>query len=262
MNYEETYAYYLFKFNVYDANFLIMHRSELPTTGFASLYAITKEDAEALVSASTSVNFKGSVWSPALAIDIDDEEYAKKVESELRLFGLSYRMYNTGNRGAHFYVYRPHAPSHVLPQIDREWVKANFPQADTSIYSNLHLFRQIGAIHDKTGNRKVLVGQSPGPNFLLLPDQVTQTYHTLHKSGKDITESIFLDRRIMSMTVPCEEGKRHETLLNLGVMLRKRGESVEFIEGWLKNSNLLFSEPKSEGEIERIMSFVAEVVVD
>jgi uncharacterized protein YdhG (YjbR/CyaY superfamily) len=263
MNYEDQYDHYLFKFNVYDTDFLIMHRSELPPLGFSSLYAITKADAEALISASTSVQFKGSVWSPHLVLDIDSEEIAVEVESKLKILGLAYDKYFTGNRGAHFYITRPHAPSHILPQLDKEWVKENFPEADTSIYSNLHLFRLKGAIHAKTGKRKVLVYKQSG-NDLILANvlKVTQSDYISHKSSIHVTQSIFLDRHIMGLTVPWTNGKRHEALLNLGIMLRKRGEPLEFIERWLQNSNLLFIEPKSESEIERIMSFVSEVGID
>lgn len=260
-DWSKKYEYYLFKFQVYDTNFLIMHRSELPALGFSSLYAITKEDAEALVSASTSVQFKGSVWSQTLAIDVDDEEVALVVENRLSEMKLDFTVYSTGNRGKHFYITRPHSPSHILPQIDKEWIKEHFPSCDTSIYSNLHLFRLPGAIHDKTGNRKKLLCSYKGIP-LILPDHLTQNDHILYKSGKDVTQSIFLDQWVMSQTVPWQDGKRHEALLNLGVKLRKNGEPIEFIERWLYHANLLHTPPKPQEELDRIIQFVSEVDVD
>lgn len=255
-NYKEQYAYSVFKYNVYDSNFLICRTDELPNTGFSSLYSITNETAETLQTAGIA-GYKGAVWSPQLALDFDNEEQAMEARRRLSSSGLAYEVWSTGNRGLHFYIDRPHAPAHNLPQIDKVWVKSNFPQADLSIYSNLHMFRVAGARHVKTGRIKTLLERVEGEP-LILADQLESQSDTRHLLGPLASRSIFDDQKVMNWTVPWEDGKRHEALLNLGLYMKRCGESIEFIARWLYHANLLNAVPKSSDELERIVAFVAE----
>ncbi len=248
---EHNYEYVVFKFNVFDHSHLIFHISDVPRAGFSSLYRITASSAESLNQAGIS-GYRGAVWSPSLWIDCDTEEAAMETRARLAQLGLAFEVWQTGNRGLHFCVDRPHAPSHLLPQIDREWVKSNIAKCDTSIYSHLHMFRNPGARHEKTGKPKMLIETIKGAP-LILADTVNVPFRGTQQVGK---RSIFLDNYIMNMTVPAEEGKRHEALLNLALALNRYGEPLEFIERWLQHTNLLYTEQKPDGEIERILQFI------
>lgn len=251
-NYGETYNAVIFKFNVFDSTHLVFPATECPSAGFSSLYRITTETAEAL-NTSGIAGYKGTVWSPGLWLDCDTEESAMETRARLTQLGLGFEVWSTGNRGMHFYVERPHAPSHLLPQIDREWVKSNFSNIDTSIYSHLHLFRNPGAKHAKTGKPKLCLERISGPP-LLLADTVEERQFL---SGEvRPTQSIFLDNYIMCMTVPFEEGQRHQALLNIALAMKRVGEPLSFIERWLHHANLLYPERKPDGEIDRIIEFV------
>lgn len=258
-NYGDKYDSVIFKFNVYDTSHLVFRVTDLPSAGFSSLYRITAETAEAL-NASGISGYKGAVWSPGLWIDCDTEESAMETRAELSRQGLAFEVWSTGNRGLHFHIERPHAPSHLLPQIDREWVKSNIPACDTSIYSNLHMFRNPGSRHQKTGKPKIMLERVPGQP-LLLGDTVSLR-QSVSTTRVATNKSIFINNYIMNLTVPVEEGKRHETLLHLALAMNRVGEPLEFIERWLQHVNLLYSEQKPDGEIERILAFIESVGQD
>lgn len=256
-NYEEKYDSVIFKFNVYDGSHLVFHTSDIPRAGFSSLYRVTSETAEALNSSGIA-GYRGAVWSPGLWIDCDTEEAAMETRAQLTAYGLGFEVWTTGNRGSHFYIDRPHSPSHLLPQLDKEWVKSHISNCDTSIYSHLHLFRNPGCRHDKTGKMKILVERVNGDS-LYLQDKVESRQYVTETVTNRGTRSLFLDNYVMSLTVPVEEGKRHETLLHLALALNRHGEPLTFIERWLHHVNLLYTSQKSDGEIERILAFVQEV---
>lgn len=251
----EGYDYALFKFTVSDSNYYFIHVDELPDNGFSSLYYITASDAEALGKAGFAA-FKGTVWSPYLWIDTDTEQGALSTEQQLRTLGLTYFKYDTGNRGAHFRIPRPHEPSHLLPLLDKSWVRTNLPCADLSIYTPLHLFRLAGTLHEETGNRKTLMGGHAGEDLIYNKYSGTDFQDYLKEEQKEATQSIFLNQTIMSATVPYNEGERNSGLTRLAVMLKYAGESEGFIARWLYHTNLLFSNPVQDSEIEKIVEWV------
>jgi hypothetical protein len=252
-NYGDKYDTVIFKFNVYDPTHLVFPASDVPSAGFSSLYRITAETAEAL-NASGISGYRGAVWSPGLWIDCDTEEAAMETRARLTQLGLGFEVWSTGNRGMHFYIERPHAPSHLLPQIDKEWVKSSIPGADTSIYSHLHLFRNPGSRHKKTGKPKLCLERISGQPLLLKDEPVEK--QQLRTKIEVPEKSIFLDNYVMSLTAPVDEGKRHETLLNCALAMNRLGEPIDFIGRWLYHVNMLYASPKPDGEIERILDFV------
>lgn len=257
MNYKEIYKYGIFKYAVSDDNFFIFDLNECPNIGFSSLYSYTKETAEAFETSGFKT-YKGVVWSEALAVDFDDQEAGSAAIARLTTLGLKFEVWSTGNRGVHIYIDRPHAPSHILPKIDKDWVSRNLKGADLSIYHNVAMFRRPGARHDKTGNRKTLIKQYPGTP-LLLADTLEEVKPTSIQ-GARARKSIFVDALIMGYTVPHTEGGRHEALLALGLAMKRQGEPLEFISRWLYHANLLFTEPKSMEELERIIMFVHQAI--
>ena len=253
----QRYDWWLHKWNVYDARFNSCTTAQLPTSGFSSLYAVTAEDAALLTSTATS-GFKGSVWSKTLWLDFDSKEAGLRAWSRVAELGLAAELWDSGNKGYHIGISRPHSPSHLLPAIDKEWVKANFPEADSSIYTHLHLFRLPHSFNEKGGRCKELIEKREGSE-LLLPDTVEERQFTAASEYPE--SSIFLNSYIMDLTLPQLEGNRHQALMKLGLMLKRNGEPMEFVCRWLYHANLLSSTPKPQDELERLIDFVASATV-
>lgn len=257
-NWSEKYDQWIWKSDVTDSSFFLVPTSDLVSfVGFSSLYAVSKEDSEAIQTTGSFAGFKGTVWSSTLALDFDTPESGVEAWERVCLSGLEAQLFKSGGKGYHILIERPHKPSHLLPQIDKEWVQTNYPKADASIYSSLHMFRLNGTIHNKTGKEKYLVLTNSG-NPLILPDTTKEVVREELSSIplRISNESVFLDQYIMNMTVPHEEGNRHRALLNVGMMLASKGTSLAFIQGWLQNMNLLFDAPKSEEELNGILEFI------
>lgn len=259
MDYGEKYGYYLHKWDVATFNFRFFTRVQLPPSGFRSLYAVDKETAETL-QGTTANQFKGIVWSDKLWLDFDTPESGLEAWRRTAELSLKAELWFTGNRGYHIGIERPHAPSHLLPAIDKEWVTANFPKADKSIYNHMHLWRMEGSRHKKTGDFKKLLETRDG-DVLILADKL-ETPPSVFTRSPTPFQSVFEDVYIMSLTSPCSDGERHQTLMSLGLALKNRGEPIGFIERWLHHTNLMFPSPKPPEEVDRLVDFVdrAEVI--
>lgn len=220
--------------------------------GFASLYQVTGQTANALIQEGTTRFFKGVVWSERLWLDFDSYEAAERAETKLKEMGYDFVGYDSGGRGAHFGVFRNTFPSHLLPHKDREWVRKHFQEADTSIYTHLHLFRLEGTVHERTGRRKELVCEYRGSALSLPPfkEEVLSVSKTSGTQGQ--RSSIFDCFRVMANTVPCHNGERHSNLIRLLYAL-KESTKVAPNEAyfWVSEWNKMCEEPKSEEEIDK-----------
>lgn len=231
-----------------------IHRSELPTQGFSSLYSITEWDAASIHEEGTASSFKGVVFTDTLWVDIDSYEAAGTVERRLREMGYEHIAYDSGGKGAHFAVKLNTHPSHLLPAKCKAWVKAHFPEADTSIYTHLHPFRIGGSIHERTGRRKEVVYKHEG-KVLVFPKDILKEVPNVNLNyptdfSNDSTRSIFRLGRVMSNTKPFSNGERHAALVRLAYALRDDyGASKELAAWWLAETNKLFQEPKTEEEV-------------
>jgi hypothetical protein len=254
-NPKDIYAWYLWKRRVDVADSSFLHISDLPELGFASVYAVDEQTATSLQSSQDARGFKGIVWSEKLHIDCDTEEASATVEAGLKKLGLGFEKWTTGNRGAHFSVNREAEPSQTLPLQDKAWVKARFPEADLKLYSHLHLFRRPGNPHDKTGRKKALEAVFTGGTFSHGNSRHTRSQDLPASSGAPIDSSVFEDEYIMFNSVPQENGKRHETLCKLAARFAQRGESSEFAFRWLQHVNAMFTEPKSDEEITKVLKW-------
>lgn len=235
-------------------------------TGFSSLYSVDLATTKALEQAGTTKEFKGVVWSERLWLDIDTKglsvdasvELLNRVETRLKEMGLAFCVYDSGGHdsvgGGHFGILRKADPSHLLPQRDRQWAKRHFPEADSSIYTHLHLFRRPGTVHQITGRRKELVFEQAG-KVLELPtlEVASPTFKVIES---DNTESIFSNFNIMSLIGPRRNGERHFTLVKLAFELRDHGVDIQAAQWILGQNNLLFDEPKSFDEIFKIVQDV------
>jgi hypothetical protein len=229
--------------------------SELHKQGnrFCSVYAVRQEDGWAIEKyAGTTSGFKGIVWSQRLWIDLDTEEAAQGARLILKERGLDHVVYTTGNRGLHIGVARDNRPSHILPGQDKEWVKANIPGADLSLYWHLHLIRLPGTIHEQTGLPKKLIDKVPGKALILPPLQPEQ--ERTNPMGSDGRASLFSHWEIVSQLTEDKSQSRHGQLVRLALTLKEIGK-VSFDEAsWLcREVNRGFEEPKEELEIDRIV---------
>lgn len=252
------YCYYLYSNSAnYGAVPSFLPLSDLPKEGFMSLYAITKETAKAIEQAATTRGFKGVVWSERLWIDFDDHDAAGRAESKLKEMKYDYVCFTTGNRGLHYGILRDNSPSHILPFLDKAWVKQHFPEADTSIYTHLHPFRIPGTVHEKTGKpKKLLYGRSGGT--LVLPPfkkEDIQVGPIGPGGGKSVFDCFF----VMANTVPVEAGQRHQTMIKLIYALKNDAQApMEAAMWWLTEWNKMLSEPKEHHELEKAVRSIYE----
>jgi hypothetical protein len=246
-----------------------IHLDRLPNQGFGSVYYITKETAEAIKSAGTTKGFAGIVHSERLWIDIDtkglsEERAIEKItvtEQKLNMMGVDYEAYDSGGHstvgGAHFGVLRDAKPSHTLPMQDRLWAESHFKDvADTSIYTHIHLFRLPGNLHEDTGRPKELVYRKTGSS-LTLPkyENRGQPIQFAPSSDSDVF-SVFDNLRVMSSTVPQNNGNRHPTLVKLAYALKDSNVDPIHARWWLGETNKMFSEPKPDEELDGIVERV------
>lgn len=238
----------------YDSSPVFVHADSLPKSGYTSLYAITKEAAEAIKQEGTTTGFKGVVWSPQLQIDFDSYDQGRAAESKLKEMGYAYDVFDSGGRGLHFSIHRDHAPSHLLPQKDKQWVHKHFSEADTSIYTHLHLFRLPGTIHEKTGRVKQLIQTHPGQ--VLRFGVIEKERLSLVPRISSIEGSVFDSHRIMGNTVPTESGQRHPTLVRLAYALKDYGVAPATAFWWIDETNKMFPDPKTQEELEQIIRSV------
>lgn len=224
--------------------------NKLPSEGFTSLYAVTQETAEAIVSEGTTRQFKGVVWSPHLWLDFDKADAAERAGSRLEEMGLGFDAYTTGNRGLHFRLDRSvnTHPSHLLPAKDKQWVRKHFPDADASIYTHLHPFRLEGTRHEKSGNRKERIHHHVG-NPIEVPALEEQAFATVQHQGNG--KSIFDNFKLMANTVPIHNGNRQYFLIRQLYALRESGVPADIALWWTSEWNKMLSEPKEEHEIEK-----------
>lgn len=251
----ERYKHSLFSSGKYHdsrPNFVVDSELFGKRVGFSSLYQVTQETAEAIIKEGSSRFYKGVVWSERLWIDVDSYEAADSTEKKLREMGYDFIAYDSGGRGGHFGILRNASPGHLLPVKDREWVKKHFKEADTSIYTHLHLFRLEGTVHERTGRRKELVCKHPG-SALSLPsfkEEILSAGTPVRKGHQG--SSIFDCFRVMANTVPCHNGERHSNMIRLLYALKESTVlSPEQAYFWLEEWNKMCEEPKSEEEIDK-----------
>jgi hypothetical protein len=257
MELENKYDYYIhspIKLHTAAPYFL---RGGTAIQGFSSLYAVTKDAAEAITKAGTTSQFKGVVWSERLWLDIDSYEKAQAVENRLVAMELDFIAYDSGGKGAHFGIKRNNAPSHLLPAMDKLWVKANIPEADTTIYTHLHLFRMPGTVHEDTGRPKQLVVENKGRALTLPPMEKINASYRDDSNLYSTDTSVFACFRVMSNSVRTSEGNRHKTFVTLVHALRDDAKATpQLARWWLGEANKLSTCPKSDAELDYLVGSI------
>lgn len=233
------------------------HAAQLPAHGYASLYGVSESTAKAIEQEGTAKGFKGIVWSERLWLDFDSYGAADRAQSRLEEMGYDFIEYDSGGRGAHFGILRASVGSHLLPARDKAWAKNQFPEADLSIYTHLHLFRLPGTIHERTGRRKELVCEHRG-STLELPKLKWEELPISQISGTG--KSVFDCPRVMANSVPLRSGEaRHPNLIRLLYALRDDAKvDVAAALFWVTEVNKLWEEPKSMEDLEKAVRSVYE----
>lgn len=229
---------------------------KLPSQGFSSLYEVTLDTAKAIVEAGTTKQFKGCVWSEWLKIDVDSYEAAGATESKLIEMNLSFLAFDSGGKGAHFYIMRDNKPSHLLPAMDKAWVKANFESSDLSIYTHLHLFRLPATVHESTGRRKELVTEHHGNILTVASLAQADSFVEIFSQSREKL-SVFDSFRVMCELGPKENGERHSSLVRMTYALRddaKVDKSTAI--WWIREANKMYNQPKSEDDLHKILTSI------
>lgn len=244
--------HYLWKHKQVDATYAFIPETSLPPAGFCSVYGVSETDAKALLEAGTYAGFKGVVhpgqW---LWIDVDDSLEVETAKAKAKELGVEHKVYTTGNRGCHIAIRRDLSPSQHVPDVDKSWVKQHFPYADARLYSHLHLLRQTGAIHEKTGAKKSLLYHSPGSVLFL--EYSGQAKKNRPWNAGNIT-SVFASRTIVDLSIPHEAGSRRKYLLRLAAELARTNNPIEFSMVWMINVNML-GDPLDYEDLERIVQW-------
>jgi hypothetical protein len=228
---------------------------------FGSVYAVRKEDAEAITTAGTAANYRGTCWSRRLWLDFDDEASLKQTLEFLKKENYDHVVYHTGNRGGHVGILRDAAPSHLLPYQDKKWAVENAPGCDRSIYWALHLFRLPGTVHDTTGLPKRLVSKHEGKELVLPSYEPEAPKDTRTPIGiKGSRGSIFKCWQVVSRLTLGEVANRQKHLVVLCKALRHdAGVTLEEATWVALEVNRGFDEPKPQEEVIRIVNWAYEV---
>lgn len=249
----DNYNHYLHKYNVFDHDFILNTLDKIPPIGFRSVYAVRKETAEEIKKTGFK-GYKGEVWAPVLSVDVDNYGHGQEVARQLKTLGIGFRMWDSGSKGIHFEIDRIAPASKHLPFWDKRWVERNIENADTSIYTHLHLFRLPGTRHRETGRKKTLLETFQGKAIQYEQADLTPpTFNNVTVVGTN-DRSIFDDFMIKICSAPQENGKRHQALMTIATILRYNfNEPRTFTERYLHHVNLLFREPKTQEELRRIV---------
>jgi hypothetical protein len=252
---------FIFKWVEYRENLIILKPKlievdDLPFHGFRSIYQLN-EDGRLWVEQNGLKGFgqtKLPVWSPYLFADFDDnKEGAIQFFEYLKENGIEFYLYDSGNRSYHFHILREIEPSYLVPYTDKMFLKRLSYGADLGIYSTLHPFRLEGTIHSKTGRRKECLYFNKGKALSLtleVPKEVIE-------SGRSTcSSSIFEDEYLQGLTLGCQDGTRHNNILQIGKTLKQYGMSSSFIEEWVIHSNKLNSPPLEEDELSNLIRWI------
>jgi hypothetical protein len=249
-----SYVWAIWKPRVEDSNVRFLQQSDLPNSGFASVYRYSESDAKSLGDLSTFKGFKGVVHNEALLVDCDTKETSANIEGWLVSHEIGYKKYTTGNRGEHYHIPRITPPNHMLPTLDKAFVASCLPGADLSIYHHVALFRQEGCKHKKTGRKKELILEVVGKPLVYENTEVTLPEFDAQDANRAM-KSVFGDRALSVLTVQPDVGDRHAHYIKIANCLDNLGQPYEAAYYYLLNVNLLCEAPIADEELHRILKW-------
>jgi hypothetical protein len=131
-------------------------------TGYRSVFAWSREDADAAVAAGTVKVLKDRpAFADTIFVDFDNnKESAYAFRQRLLDEDFLYEMYTSGGRSIHFHISMVPQYDIRVPYSVRNFMQ-NFKQFayDPSVYNYCSLFRLSGTVHEKTGKPKTLIEQ-------------------------------------------------------------------------------------------------------
>lgn len=246
-----NFDHVLWKHSVGDYDARIFNVSDIPASGFRSVYQFTEADAKSFEASGSYKGYKGTVHSETLFIDCDTEETSLSTERRLGELKISYDKFTTGGRGHHYHVPRIVPASHMLPSLDKQYVSREFPGADISFYHHVGLYRCVGARHHKTGLRKVKIGGAAGSMLDMTNESLTigSRPRCVPVTG---LQSWFLNETLQTFSVPIAKGGRHKEFVRIATILNNIGQPLPYAMAYLVNVNLMAEEPLQIEELERI----------
>lgn len=203
------------------------------TNAHVSLYCYTEDVSKAVAKSGTVKKWCPVHFSNELVLDCDTFEAVQAVDQVLSSLDVSYRQYNSGNKGCHFHVDRSCEPSEMLSLKDSLLVKdfLGGVELDTGIYKPMHLIRGIGCMHEKTYRRKTLVKSTDGSSMLSHQHVKITDKHLanfkLQESSDDRCEWKKFQNRMWYHHPVSGRGKRNAALFCLAKDMLKSGLSQQ-----------------------------------
>lgn len=227
-------------------------RDEL-CSGFSSLYSFSPADAAIINGQDNSKGF--ARFAPAshrLVIDFDngDKEIPRIVEV-IRANGWRAKLYSSGGKGYHVYLYHQWIHDKALPYSQRCFVEALGLECDFSLYQAGRLLSLPGRIHRKTKKPKRLLKVFEGEAFELTIEEPPAVEHKFITLSDDPRERLAWALQNMAQLLAEEPkpGNRHLAFWKAGKDLKACGVDVESATGMLYAINNLWKEPKTYEEV-------------
>jgi len=135
---------------------------ELTTqTGFRSMYMFSEEMKNHIEAIGNMSNLQHwSVTSDTLFVDFDDnQEAADKMIADMAPYDFT--AWHSGGRSIHLHIPIKEMSGRAVPNLQKQWMKENYPLADLSIYKTVGIYRLPGTYHVKyPGNQKELIQEN------------------------------------------------------------------------------------------------------
>jgi hypothetical protein len=229
---------------------------DLPSPGFASVYAFSEQDALLVRERGHSRGLSEfSVWADRVAIDIDQgDEGLLPVLSILDAKGLGYEVWSSGGKGYHVFI--PHEPiySPHLPYSHLSFLRSIGVSCDETIYQHSRVLRLPGTVHLKTGKRKQFYMRKDGmqptipiverPKFDFKPGLGTKSFQSALMGAMSL----------ITNPPPTGQGKRHTLLWGVAKDFAEAGTPYLTALGVLLEVNRSWQKPKPVEKVELAVS--------
>lgn len=227
--------------------------------GYSSVYWFYPEDAKAIRETGKSRDFKQyPVFSNRLVLDIDrDHNFCEAVEAlnQLReqFKDYEYEVFFSGKKGYHMIIATNDMSGTNVPHSHRHWIETNNIPVDLSIFQHGRLFRNDGALHEKTGRRKFKLYSNKGKKLhiplVIPPVKVDPAQFTDDYGDKELFADTLL-KAMMVIERPPKEGMRHTTFWGVATDLANAGANYDLALELCLYLNNTLPESKDDKDVE------------
>lgn len=137
--------------------------------GFRSVYGYGQEAIEHIKATGGTAGLIGApVYSDLLLVDFDDQpEAAHAMAESLRVY--DWVKFDSGGRSIHLHIRITSMYGTDVPNIQKEWMRKNYPLADLSIYRTSGMYRMAGAYHENNPGKfkKVIETNFTGKSLVI-----------------------------------------------------------------------------------------------